>query len=270
MTFILLPFLPSEPVDPFGVFRPFQIWLLTVMIAAISFAGYIAIKVVGDTYGVAIAGIAGGLASSTAVTVNMASLAKEHPEQSGHLAAGAILAGAVMFARVVAVIAVINLSLVQYVVWPLGAAMLAMMAGAGVLLWGWTNPEDEKSSLELRNPFEIRSVLAFAVLLTAISALTKIATAYAGDAGAYVLAAVSGIADVDAITLSMARPDGGASSPLVATIAILIAVAVNTISKVFMAWGIGGSAIGWRLGAVSALAISAGAAGIVARTMFGG
>ncbi len=268
MTFILLPFLPNEPVDPFGVIKPFEIWLLTVMIAAISFAGYIAIKVVGDTYGVALAGVAGGLASSTAVTVNMANLAKEHPEQSGHLAAGAILAGAVMFARVIAVIAVINLSLVQYVAWPLGAAFIAMLAGAGVLLWGWTDPEEEKSSLKLSNPFEIRSVLTFAVLLTAISALTKLATYYAGDAGAYVLAAVSGIADVDAITLSMARPGGGASSPLVATVAILIAVGVNTISKVVMAWGIGGSAIGWRLGAVSAAALLAGAGGIVARTMF--
>jgi uncharacterized membrane protein (DUF4010 family) len=270
MTFILLPFLPSEPVDPFGVIKPFEIWLLTVMIAAISFAGYIAIKLVGDTYGVAIAGVAGGLASSTALTVNMANLAKEHPEQSAHLAAGAVLAGATMFARVIAVIAVINVSLVKFVAWPLGAAFLAMLAGAAFLLWGWKNPEHEKNALALRNPFEIRSVLAFAVLLTVISALTKLATAYAGDAGAYILAAVSGIADVDAITLSMARPDGGTSSPFVATVAILIAVSVNTISKAVMAWGIGGRGIGWRLMAVSAFAIAAGAAAIFVSAMFVG
>ena len=270
MTLILLPFLPNHAIDPLGLFNPFEIWLLTVMIAAISFAGYIAIRAVGDTYGVAIAGIAGGLASSTAVTVNMANLARQHPEQSQHLAAGALLAGATMFARVIAVVAVVNLQLAKLVVWPLGAACAATAAGAVILLWSGKKEGSEQAGLELKNPFELKSVLLFAVILAVISAATALVGKYIGDAGVFVLAAVSGVADVDAITLSMARQGGVASTPLVATIAILLALGVNTLSKAAMAWSIGGAGIGGRVAAVSALALAAGAAGIVVDMMLMG
>lgn len=259
MTFILLPVLPQEPIDPLGAVNPGEIWVLTIMIAAISYAGYVAIKAAGDTYGIVIAGLAGGLTSSTAVTVTMARLAKQFPEQSNRLAAGAVLAGAVMVMRVAVLIGLANTALLKLAGPALVGAAIAQGALAAFLLWRAGSSEGAQGRLELRNPFEFKTVAGFAILLAAISALTKTAALYIGAAGVLVVAAFSGVADVDAITLSMARGAGGSGQ--LAVIAILIAVSVNTLSKAAMAWGIGGSAIGWRLALAAALVAAAGSGG---------
>jgi uncharacterized membrane protein (DUF4010 family) len=106
------------------------------------------------------------------------------------------------------------------------------------------------------------SVLKFGALLTAIMILAHFATQYAGDAGVYLLSAFSGIADVDAITLSMARLGGGELSLDVATRAILIVVAVNTLSKAALGWLTGGAAFGARMAVVGLAALLAGAASL--------
>lgn len=259
MTFILLPVLPHEPIDPIGAFNPGEIWLLTIMIAAISYVGYVAIKAAGETYGVVIAGLAGGLTSSTAVTVTMSKLAAQFPEQAGRLGAGAMLAGSVMVVRVAVLIGLVNPGLLKLAAPPLAGAALAQAGLAALLLWREGASDGQASRLELRNPFEFKTVAAFAVLLTVISAVTKLASLYIGASGVLAVAAVSGLADVDAITLSMARGQEVAAS--VAVIAILIAVGVNTVAKAVMAWGIGGAGIGWRLMGAALLACVAGVGG---------
>ena len=93
MSFLLLPILPDRAVDPWQVLNPAEIWLLAILIAAISFAGYVAVRVLGERRGVAVAAVAGGLASSTATTLSFARLAREHPENSRLLAGGTMLAG---------------------------------------------------------------------------------------------------------------------------------------------------------------------------------
>ncbi|MDX2306998.1 MAG: DUF4010 domain-containing protein [Hyphomicrobium sp.] len=267
MTFVILPALPDRAIDPWGLFNPYTVWLMTVVLAAISFAGYVAIRVAGERSGIALTGIAGGLASSTATTVLMSKLAKENPEQRDALMGGAALSSATMLARVLTVVSVINLPLVGQLALPLGLACAALGAAGWWLLDRGRDPAIagviEGEGLKLSNPFELQSVLKFAALLALISALGTVVTAYGGSAGAYVLAALSGIADVDAITVSMARDGAGALGAGVAANAILIAVGVNTIAKAFIGTTAGGPEVAGRLALSAAAALAGGVLGML-------
>ena len=268
MTFVALPLLPNRTVDPWGAINPFALWLMTILIAALSFVGYAAIKLVGARRGVLITGLGGGLVSSTAVTLNMARLAREHPQQRHHLVAGALLASATMMARVLVVTGVVNAALLGRLALPVGLAG-AVLAGVALLLLSTSRAgegDDDEGGIEVKNPFEITTVLQFGALLTAVTVLANVATAYAGDLGAYVLAALSGVADVDAITLSMARLGAGPLGTEVAARAIALAVAVNTLAKTVIGWIAGGPEVGWRLAVASALAILAGLLGVLVGT----
>jgi len=263
MTFVLLPLLPNRTVDPWGAINPFELWLMTILIAALSFAGYAAIKLVGARRGALITGVGGGLVSSTVVTLNMARLAREHPEDRNQLVASAIIASATMMARVLFVVGVVNAALIPRLAWPLGFAGAALAGVALFLIWRPRAGAERDSVLALDNPFELSTVLKFGALLTVISVLANAVTTRAGDLGAYALAAFSGIADVDAISLSMSRLAGGPLGPAVAAHAIAIAVAVNTISKTVIGWVAGGQAVGLMLAAASAIALLAGLIGVL-------
>ena len=115
--------------------------------------------------------------------------------------------------------------------------------------------------IELSNPFELGTVLKFGALLTVITVLARIATGYAGNAGAYALAAVSGVADVDAITLSMSQLGAGSLGADVAARAIMIVVAVNTFTKVVLGWVTGGTETGRKLVTSAVIALAAGLSG---------
>lgn len=258
MTVMLLPLLPNRAIDPWQAVNPFEIWLMTVMIAVISFFGYIAIKAAGGMGGVAITGIAGGLASSTAVTATMARLAREHPEQQRLFVAGALFSSATMVFRVLAIVALVDIDLLSTLVAPFGAGAAALIVAALAFMRRAATAAPAEKRFEPRNPLDLGVVLKFGALLTAISVLARLATRAAGGAGAFGLAAVSGIADVDAITLSMARLDRAALSAQEAAVAIGVAVAMNTISKAVLTWWIGGTGPGWRISLASALAIAIG------------
>lgn len=260
MSFILLPVLPNRAIDPWGAINPFELWLMTVLIGVISFAGYVAVRLVGYRRGVAVAGMAGGLASSTAATAAMSRLAREHPEQVGVSAAGAIFANAVMAPRVLAVVALINPTLALRLAAPLVAAAV-VFALAGVILLRRGGPErpEESHSLALGNPLDLVSVLQFGALLAGVMILSRIATHLAGSAGALALAAISGVVDVDAITLTMARLGVAEIGASAAAAAVLLAFLSNTATKTAMGWAIGGVGMGGRLAAASALSVLAAA-----------
>ena len=263
MSAILLPVLPRQPIDPMGAINPFEIWLLTVMIAVISFAGYVSIKLTGAQRGIALTGIAGGLASSTAATLTLARLAGGHPAQSGLMAGGALLAGATMMARVIVIAGVVEWRLATWLLLPLGAAAAATALAGVVLIMrphGDSNGSDP-AEIAPGNPLDIAAILKFGALLTAVGVLTHFATLYAGTAGAYAIAALSGIADVDAITLSMARMGSGNLGLEAAAVAVLIAVGVNTLAKAALGWFAGGCAFGLRLTWAAALALAIGLGG---------
>lgn len=263
MTVIMLPLLPDRDLTPWFPVNPREVWLVTILIAALSFAGYVAIRVAGTGIGVLLSGIAGGLVSSTAVTLSMARLAREHRAREKLFAAGIILASAMMMMRVLVVIGVINIALLDILALPLLLAVVAQVIAAGVL-GNWSRDDASVGgALELRNPFELRVVLEFGALLALIMALAKVIATWAGSKGAYALAAVSGIVDVDAVSISLARIAPHGLSADDAAYAILVAVIMNSATKVVLGSTAGGVRLGKLLAYGLAAAFSAGAIGVV-------
>lgn len=260
MTFIALPLLPHRAVDPYGAVNPYELWLMTILIAVVSFAGYAAIRIAGPERGTVLAAGVGGLVASTATTLTLARLARDNPERVRLLGGSVVLSGAVMLIRVLVVVAVINLAFAM----SLAPALIAGAVAMGVLaLWLiGSEPRGNKTpraDLKLKNPFELMEVLRFGALLTVIMILAAAARHFFGDAGLIGLAAISGLADVDAITLSMAKT-AGADATAGPGLAILTAVGVNTIAKTGYAAYVGGSRIGLIVAAGTVLGFAAAAA----------
>lgn len=261
MALVLLPLLPDRAMGPYGAINPHELWQMTVLIAAVSTVGYVAVKAFGNR-GVLLSGLAGGLVSSTAVTASFARLARDEPAHAPILVAGILVACATMVVRVLVVVSVFNAGLLTRLAPPLVLAALALAAYAGVLAWRRA-ARGEAAELGLRTPFELVEVLKFGALLAVIVVASHVATRLAGTAGALTVSALSGFADVDAVTLSMTRLAGTAVTPLTAVDAILTAAAVNSISKLVIGWTAGGAAVGRHVAAATALAIVLAAVALV-------
>jgi uncharacterized membrane protein (DUF4010 family) len=230
---------------------------MVVLIAGISYLGYFATKIVGNRHGSMLTGLFGGLVSSTAVTLNLSRLVKHHPDMQNALAAGIIMACATMLARILLVVSILNPVLFQ-MMWQVLLAMAVFMYLMAFLFWRQAANFQSDSEVALENPFQIGMALKFGALLLIVMLLTKALRFYFGDMGAYILAAISGVADVDAITLSMANISQKPAELNVAVYAILIAVFVNTVFKSTLSWLIGDKGLMLRVGGTSALTILLG------------
>ena len=258
MSFLLLPLLPNRPIDPWNAINPHRIWLLAIMIATISFAGYVAVKALGNRLGVFMAAGAGGLASSTATTLALARLAREHPSSSGLLSAGILVASGVMMLRTGAIALALNGALFSPLIPALLTAAAVLGIGAAVL-W-FRSVQQETPDLQIANPLEIGTAIKLAALLAAVMLAAELVRRIFGGIGVLVVTALSGVADVDAVTISMARMAGGDVDPNTAAHAIMIAIAVNTVSKTIVAGSVGNRKIGFLVGGISAAALAAGLA----------
>ncbi len=261
MSFLLLPILPRTPLDPWGVLNLFDIWLYAILIAAISFGGYVAVRVFGDRLGVLMAALAGGLASSTAVTVTLARLGREHPASARLLSAGILVAGVVMAVRVGIVAVAIQPALLGVLGPPMAALGLVLAAGAAVLLLTAGSGAPQQPRLEITNPLALGTALRLAAFIALVMVAAELAHRFVGTGAVLAVAAVSGIADVDAVTVSMAGQAGGGVGAETAGLSILVAVAVNTLSKAAIAATAGGQRIGAQVAAVSLAALLAAALG---------
>lgn len=258
MTFLLLPILPNRTIDAWGAINPYQIWLLTVLIAAVSFSGYVAVRIFGDRLGVIVAAIAGGLASSTATTVTLARLARSHPGSESLLAAGILAAGLVMLVRVAVVVMALNPALFQPLLWPLVCGGSVMLIGSGIALL-MRGDAAEQANLNIKNPLELAPALKMAALITVIMLASRLLQQHFGNAGVFATAGISGLADVDAVVISMAQMAAGVLDPQVAVQAILLAVAANTLVKAVLAGSAGGTKLGLHIGLINTAATAAGA-----------
>lgn len=260
MSFVALPVLPDRGFGPYEAFNPRDLWLMTIAIAGVSFIGYVATKVAGARFGPLIAGVAGGIVSSTITTLDLARRAKASPSNRRALLAGALAASATMFARVGLVVGLFGPALLVQVGGPLAAALAVTVIAALMLDPPWqigrSAPQDEAAPL--KNPFELPTVLLFGLILAVVTFLSAWLTETFGGGGGIVLAAVAGISDVDAITLSMTRVAGAHVSVSAAEAAILTAVAVNSLSKSVLALIAGGRWFGLRYLGVSVVSIAAG------------
>lgn len=255
---VLLPLLPNRGIGPWNVLNPYVIWWMVVLIAALSFVGYFAIRIAGARAGTIFTALFGGLASSTAVTLSLARMARKRNADPALLAGGILLACGTMFPRMLLVASVIHAPLFGALVWP-ALAMAAVTYGAAAwLLRSGDRGGGRSGDLLPNNPLELTSALAFGLLLAVVMVLGRALTEWLGKTGTYLLAAASGIADVDAITLSLARMSADDLAPAIAATGIVIAAAVNSLVKASMALAIGGRALGSRTGIPLALAVVAG------------
>lgn len=259
---VLLPALPDRGFGPWQALNPHRIWLMVVLITGISFAGYVAVRLVGSRGGSILTGLVGGLASSTAVTLSLARLARGQTDPSSPAAraqaAGAALACCVMFLRMLVVLAAINRDLMVALAPTFSAAALGGIAVA-LLLVPWRAAEEIDAIERLPNPFALGMALQFGVLLAVISLAAEGLRRWLGDAGLLALAAISGLADVDAIAVSLAGGAAAETAPTILVLALLLAAAANSAVKVAIGFVVGNRAFGLRLGAAMAAALGAGA-----------
>lgn len=255
MTFLLLPVLPDRSIDPWDSINPYQVWLMAILIAAVSFVGYVLVRITGDAVGVGLASLTGGLASSTATTVALARMQRESRSGAKVLAGGVLMAGSTMMFRIIVIVFFIQPQLAGRLAPGLAAAgLICVIAGA---LMTFRQKEGEHPDFGLKNPFELGTALKLAALIAVIGLIANIVVAQLGSSGMYAVSALSGIADVDAITLSVARMSDAQLALDAAGIAVLIAVASNSISKTVMAAWLGGRGFGALIGAVNLAAIVA-------------
>lgn len=243
---VLLPILPNRGYGPWQALNPYAIWWMVVLIAAISFVGYFAIKIGGARRGVFFMGFAGGFASSTALTLHFSRMTRGHSAMVPILATGVLLACGTMFPRMLVVATMFNPDLFKPMLVPV-AVMTLLAYLPGLLYWRSQTRSTADTTMPLDNPLEVRTALSFAVLLTLVMLLGELMQRWFGEAGILGLAAASGVADVDAITLSLARMSQDDLVLHIATAGILIAAATNSLVKGAMAAVIGGRDIGFRV-----------------------
>lgn len=260
---VLLPVLPNTGYGPEGVLNPYHLWLLVVLVAGISFLGYFAIKLAGPRIGSLLTGVFGGLASSTALTISFARMGRDSPGMQPLLAAGVAIANATMYARLWVIVAVLNRRMAMLLLPPMAAMAVTGLIGA-FLLWRTRTEEGKPGAMGLSNPFELGMAVKFAALLAAVVVASKLLQAWVGSAGLYLLATVAGLADVDAISLSMAQMAGHGVPLAVAATAVTIAVFVNTAVKAALVSTLCGGIMARRVAVVVAVVVAAGAAGLAA------
>ncbi|WP_295055623.1 MgtC/SapB family protein [Sulfuricurvum sp.] len=230
MTFVILPILPDRAIDPMGLINLYRIWIMVVLVAGISFFGYIAIRILGSAHGIGAAGLFGGLVSSTAVAMSMARRVHENGFLTKNLALGIALASSMMLIRAGIEMWVINPSLTYTFMIPIVVGTLFGYSYIAMLYFT-SKREDIPQNIEFKNPFDLKEALVMGLVFGATLALISLSNRYIGDMGVYTVALVSGIADVDAIILSLSSLAKSGLNPTTAHYAILIAIVSNTFAK---------------------------------------
>jgi uncharacterized membrane protein (DUF4010 family) len=236
ISLLVVPLLPDRTYGPFDVLNPHQIGLLVVLIAAISLAGYLAVKALGSGRGFGLTGLLGGLVSSTAVTLSFSQKSREYPMLALPSALAIVLASTVMSPRVLVVIALLSSSLVASVWIPLACMTLASLAVCVALYRKTRTTEVGAHSVEFKNPFELGPAIKFASIFAIVLVGAKALEQALGNTGLYISGVVAGMPDVDAIVVSMARLHASGQVPAsVAATVITLAVMSNTMTKALMA-----------------------------------
>ncbi len=243
---VLLPILPDEGYGPWQAINPYETWWMVVLIAALSFIGYFAVKLAGTQRGLLLTAFTGGLVSSTAITLNYARLGKHSPQLNWLLASGIVVASATLFPRMLIFAAIINSQLFKLLAMPLLIMCLCTYLAA---YWMYQRQARDIKMEEtpLKNPFELLPAIQFGLLLVVVLLLVEGARQWQGDTGVYVATVVSSLADVDAINLSLARLSSNGLGINTAATAIVLASIVNTITKGILVLLIAGPTLALRV-----------------------
>ena len=233
MALVILPLLPEGPYGPFGGIRPRGLWAVVLFFSGLSFAGYAARRMVGPGHGYLVTGLLGGLVSSTNVTFTLARMSRTDASMDRALAFGAVGANAMLYPRVIVASAILNPAvvgpLVPYLAPPAAVAALAAVMGLR------ESTTVGVPTVAQRNPLQLGSALQMAALFQIVLMAVSVARESWGASGVFTSAAVLGLTDVDALTVSMARNVAQTVSPSVAATAIAIGVLTNTGMKLTLA-----------------------------------
>jgi len=229
---VILPVLPNESLwgPPFDVINPFKIWLMVVFISGISFLGYVLIKIVGPHQGIGLTGFLGGLVSSTAVTLSFSERSQREAGLAKPFALAVLIAWTMMFPRVLVEVGVLHLPLLGLVWVPIAVSGLLGLAYSTYLFF--SQRAAEKGEVEFSNPFDLGAAIKFGLLYGVILLLARTAQLYFGETGVLFSSVLSGLADVDAITLSVAELSRNGGLALdTASRAVVLASMANTAVK---------------------------------------
>lgn len=239
---VVLPFLPDRGFGPGEVLNPYQLWWVVVIVSGLSFAGYAAVRLAGPQVGLALTGILGGIASSTAVTISNSRLAVRSPKLAWTLGGAIALATTVMYFRTFVIVAAFNSSAAPAV----GLMLLPAAAIAGLVAWAMLRSAPAsrgEASSGLEAPANIGMSIKFAAVLAVVLVAIYYARMWFGAGGVLLTAALSGVADADAATVSLSRlgagDSSGASRALIID-GICIGVAANNVAKAVYGLAIAG------------------------------
>jgi len=240
ITGVILPLVPNRTFGPYGAFNPWSTWMMVVLISGMGVLGYNISRLLGNQAGIALTGLVGGLASSTATTLTFSRRSREDPGLSESCALAILLACNVMLARVVVVIVAVSPGLARSILLPLG-----IMALPGVAYAVWVGSRGRKQAEKVagppvHNPLQLSVAIKFAVLYAGVKFLVKAATESKSSGSILAISGIAGMTDVDAVTLSVA--DGfreGVMESSLATAAVVVACISNTVAKAGIAMVLG-------------------------------
>jgi len=265
ITGVILPLVPDRAFGPFGAFNPYSTWLMVVLISGLGFAGYLAMRLLGTRAGIVVTSLFGGLASSTATTLAFSRRSRDEPGFSEPYAVAVAAACSMMLPRVLVALSVLSPALALTLVAPF--ALMALPAvGYGAWLWFARRPGHHSvENPALANPLSLKTAVKFALLYAGIGFLVKAATSMQLlHSGLLPLSFVSGLTDMDAISLSVAGGHAGGTVPLtLAARAILVAAIANSLLKAALCAGLGSPELRRKAGGVLVATALAGAGGML-------
>jgi len=227
IAFVILPLLkPIAPFGPFNSINLYEIWLMVVFVTGLNYIGYILIKTFGSNKGTVLTGLLGGILSSTAIVTSLANKSKEQEKVTPFVTASAI-ACSTMFLRILIEVSILNISMIEKLAFPMVLLALAGYASASIM---WRRKEHAETNLEFKSPLMLKPALKFGIFYSFILFISNLSNAYLGQKGILLASIISGLADVDAITIFIART---ASLDLgIGIMAITLAAIVNTGVKI--------------------------------------
>jgi uncharacterized membrane protein (DUF4010 family) len=241
LSFVILPVVPNKGFGPYAVLNPYQIWWMVVLISGLSLAGYAALRIVGHRNGALLTGLFGGIASSTATTLAFSRHGRANPALIGMATLVILLANWMVLLRLgieVAVVAPVLLSQISFI---LGGGAIAGLLALYLLVWRQLETHNDAPALEVKNPTEIRAALTFGLLYAAVLFASAWLGDLVGSRGVYGVALISGLTDVDAITLSSLHLlEIGTLTQHQSATAILLALLANIVFKSGLTLAIGG------------------------------
>jgi uncharacterized membrane protein (DUF4010 family) len=238
ITVIVLPLLPTRGFGPWDVWSPREIWMVVVLVTALSFVGFVAMRLLGARRGMVVTGAVGGLVSSTAVTMAMANRSRSAEALGRAAAAAAVVASSIMPLRVAVLAGAVNAGILPRLLPVVGVMALAGLVSAWVL--SRRRPDEpSESGTQISNPFSLMAALSFALIYGLVLLVVRGAGVYFGAGGTYLAAGLSAVADVDAVTIAFSRLGPGDTAWRVPAAAVAVAAVANTLVKLGIGVGLG-------------------------------